>query len=139
MACVEDCDQILIASTIKDSQGWEENGNSSTVLCWCSFVVYILISESFQNDDDESVDWGGASLGSRERGEWGSWEEGEPHSEASTATVGENVFDIMRDGWVARTNLLCVTSINPVLYKVTEPSGEVYQQVWTGLHNEPEG
>ena len=98
MACVEDCDQILIASTIKDSQGWEENGNSSTVLCWCSFVVYILISESFQNDDDESVDWGGASLGSRERGEWGSWEEGEPHSEASTATVGENVFDIMRDG-----------------------------------------
>ena len=28
MACVEDCDQILIASSIKDSQGWEENGNS---------------------------------------------------------------------------------------------------------------
>ena len=27
MACVEDCDQILIASSIKDSQGWEENGN----------------------------------------------------------------------------------------------------------------
>ena len=44
MACVEDCDQILIASTIKDSQGWEENGNSissSTELCWCSFVVYM--------------------------------------------------------------------------------------------------
>ena len=30
MACVEDCDQILIASSIKDSQGWEENGNSSS-------------------------------------------------------------------------------------------------------------
>ena len=42
MACVEDCDQILIASTIKDSQGWEENGNnSSTELCWCSFVAYM--------------------------------------------------------------------------------------------------
>ena len=24
---MEDCDQILIASSIKDSQGWEENGN----------------------------------------------------------------------------------------------------------------
>ena len=86
------------------------------------------------------MDWGGASLGSRERGEWGSWEEGEPHSEASTATVGENVFDIMRDGWVARTNVISVnTYINPVLCKVTEPSGEVHQQVWTGLHHEPEG
>ena len=37
MACVEDCDQILIASSIKDSQGWEENGSivmvNATVVC----------------------------------------------------------------------------------------------------------
>ena len=28
MACVEDCDQILIASAAKEEEeGWEENGN----------------------------------------------------------------------------------------------------------------
>ena len=73
---------------------------SFSLLLWIvidsSFMTFI--SESFQNDDDESCDWGGASLGSRERGEWGSWEEAGEPSEASTATVGENVFDIMRDG-----------------------------------------
>ena len=58
------------------------------------------------------MDWGGASLGSRERGEWGSWEEGEPHSEASTATVGENVFDIMRDGWVTPGSMILVFNVS---------------------------
>ena len=41
MACVEDCDQILIASTIKDSQGWEENGNSSSSTDLSCFVFYM--------------------------------------------------------------------------------------------------
>ena len=32
MACVEDCDQILIASAAKEEEeGWEENGNVSTI------------------------------------------------------------------------------------------------------------
>ena len=80
MACVEDCDQILIASSIKDSQGWEEN-------------------ESFQHEDEDT--WGQCedTLGSKDR-DWESWEEGSiTGSQCSTSiTVSENVFDIMRDG-----------------------------------------
>ena len=78
MACVEDCDQILIASSMKESQGWEENA-------------------SFQHDDDdESVDgWGqDCTLGSKDR-DWMSWDD---TGSVSTSNVSENVFDIMRDG-----------------------------------------
>ena len=47
MACVEDCDQILIAEPLQD--GWEDNA-------------------SFQHEDEDiSVDgWGGDTMGSKD-------------------------------------------------------------------------
>jgi len=78
MACVEDCDQILIAPSIQDEQGWEENA-------------------SFQHDDD-SLDggWGQDSLDSKEK-DWESWEE-------SSISQTENVFDMMRDGSLSQVS-----------------------------------
>merc|ERR1711874_159652 len=78
MACVEDCDQILIAPSIQEEQGWEENA-------------------SFQHDDD-SLDggWGRDSLDSKEK-DWESWGE-------SSISETENVFDMMRDGSLSQVS-----------------------------------
>ena len=104
MACVEDCDcdQILLANSIHDTQGWEENGetcsqiNNVAVLGHLSLTTFILAA-SFQHDDD-SLDggWGQDSLDSKEK-DWESWEE-------SSISETENVFDMMRDGSLSQVS-----------------------------------
>jgi len=86
MACVEDCDQILIASAAKEEEeGWEEN-------------------DSFQNEVDDSMDgvWEAENLIGKEK-EWESWEEASiSQSQSDCTTIPENVFDIMREGTLSQ-------------------------------------
>ena len=106
MACVEDCDQILIASSIKESQGWEENGNKTTTIIQGTRYVdiyYLFVSESFQAEEECGGDWAVDTVDSLARAgqDWGSWDAADQDSSSSapsTNTVTENVFDIMRDG-----------------------------------------
>jgi len=84
MACVEDCDQILIASAAKEEEeSWEEN-------------------ESFNDEADDTMDgvWESGNMTAKER-EWESWEEGSlslSQSQSESLSIPENVFDIMREG-----------------------------------------
>ena len=93
MACVEDCDQILIAPSIQEEQGWEENGECSGEIS----ASTLLLPASFQHDDD-SLDggWGRDSLDSKEK-DWESWGE-------SSISETENVFDMMRDGSLSQVS-----------------------------------
>jgi len=77
MACVEDCDQILIAPSITEEQRWEEN-------------------VSFKDDDDIGGGWCHDSIDSKEK-EWDSWEVSYI-SQTESFPESENVFDMMRDG-----------------------------------------
>ena len=73
-----------------------------------SQILMIDISDSFQNEVDDSMDgvWEAENLIGKEK-EWESWEEASiTQSQSDCASIPENVFDIMREGYGSNfTNL----------------------------------
>ena len=137
MACVEDCDQILIAANAKEEEeGWEENGEE--MVEEVGDKNFVAVSDSFQNEVDDSMDgaWEAENLLGKEK-EWESWEEASiTQSQSDCTSIPENVFDIMREGWVVKTTADIVN--NNTVHQDPVPGGGVYKQVWSGVQPGPE-